>query len=333
MRRNMLLIIATAALAATASAQGIATAKAGLIHYMEGVVLLDGAEVQQTGDQFVSMKEGQTLSTERGRAEVLLNAGSYLRIGEDSSIKLTSAALDDTRLALLSGSVVIEVSELPKETSARLELLGSEIALKKRGLYEFTADAPGRVRVYEGEVALTSPGAIPIKVDKGREIAFNDLKAGPGKFEQSDTSELYNWASRRAGYIARANESAARSTYASIQGSRNLGVFSGMNSFYRGVWVFDPFFGMYTYLPVSGIGYSPYGFSVLSPVAYFQRVVQVAQPFPNDMGAAGRNAISSPVYTRSAGSSVGGGAAVSAAPSAPVASPNTGGGGDAGRRR
>ncbi len=332
MRHNTLLSIAVLAMSA-AHAQDIVSARAGLIHHMEGSVLIDNKEVTQVGDQFVSMKQGETLSTELGRAEVLLNAGTYLRIGEDSSFKLVSADLENTRLTLLSGTVLIEVADLPKDTSATIEVLGSQIALKKRGLYEFTASAPGNVRVYDGEISLTASGATPIKISKGREIAFNALSSGPGKFDEKDTSELYNWGSRRALYIAQANQAAAKSAYTGT-GYNSLSAMGLLGS-YRGMWIFNPAYGMYTYLPMTGFGYSPYGIQIYSPQTAYVRVVQpISSGFDNSANSGQRSAVSSPAYSNSAAASSSAGAVSLPAATAPaVASPNTGGGGDAGRRR
>jgi hypothetical protein len=336
MRSNVLVLMAAAAV--SVGAQDIVSARAGLIHHMEGAILINGEAVQQNGDTFLSMKQGETLSTERGRAEVLLNAGTYLRIGEASSFRLDSADLESTKLTLLSGTVLVEVAELPKDTSATLEILGSQVALKKRGLYEFTADKPGNVRVYDGEIALTAEGATAIKVSKGREIAFNALRAGPGKFDEKETSELYNWGSRRAIYIAQANESAARSAYsAGTTGSVMASMYGFGLGAYQGIWVFNPFYGMYTYLPFRGFGYSPYGFRLLSPATAYQPVIQTSSFTGNSGFSQGtdRSAVSSPAYSNSAAAvSSSAGAVATPAVSAPaVESPNTGGGGDAGRRR
>jgi len=330
MRRNTLLSIAVLAMSA-AHGQDIVSARAGLIHHMEGSILIDNKEVTQVGDQFVSMKQGETLSTELGRAEILLNAGTYLRIGEDSSFKLVSADLENTRLTLLSGTVLIEVADLPKDTSATIEVLGSQIALKKRGLYEFTASGPGNVRVYDGEISLTASGATPIKITKGREIAFNALSSGPGKFDEKDTSELYNWGSRRAVYIAQANQAAAKSAYTST-GYNSLSAM-GLPGSYRGMWIFNPAYGMYTYLPMTGFGYSPYGIQIYSPQTAYVRVVQpISSGFDASGNSGQRSAVSSPAYANSASSSAGS-VSLPAATAPAVASPNTGGGGDAGRRR
>jgi hypothetical protein len=333
MRSNTLLLIALAAV--SASAQDIVSARAGLVHHMEGAILINGEAVKQNGDTFISMKQGDTLATERGRAEVLLNAGTYLRIGEASSFKLDSADLDNTQLTLLSGTVLIEVADLPKDTSATLSILGSQVALKKRGLYEFTADKPGNVRVYDGEISLTAAGATPIKITKGREIAFNALSSGPGKFNLDETSELYNWGSRRAIYIAQANQSAARTAYTSGTNRSSLASSFGLLGAYRGVWVFNPAFGMYTYLPLSGFGYSPYGIQIFSPQSYYARVSQpsISSGFDSSTGSMQRSAVSSPVYSGAAVSSSAGAVSTPAASAPAVSTPNTGGGGDAGRRR
>jgi hypothetical protein len=269
---------------------------------------------------------------------VLLNAGTYLRIGEASSFKLVSADLENTRLTLLSGTVLIEVADLPKDTSATLEIMGSQIALRKRGLYEFTADKPGNVRVYDGEIALTAVGATPIKVGKGREIAFNALSSGPGKFDEKETSELFNWGSRRALYIGQANQSAARSAYADASnGQSNRSMLSSMTGLgsYRGAWVFNPFYGIYTYLPMRGYGYSPYGIQIYSPqTVYIRAVQQVSSGLDASSNSMQRSAVSSPAYSSSpAVGSSGGGVAAPAASAAPASSGNTGGGGEAGRRR
>ncbi|MEO5926146.1 MAG: FecR domain-containing protein [Bryobacteraceae bacterium] len=334
MRSNTLLLAAVLATSA-AWGQEIVSAKAGLIHLIEGEVFINGNSAVQAGDKFLSLKEGETLSTEAGRAEVLLNAGSYLRIGDNSSFKLVSADLENTQLTLLSGTVLIEVAELPKDTSATIEVMGSQAALRKRGLYEFTADKPGNVRVYDGELTLTASGAAPIKIAKGREIAFNALSAGPGKFDETLTSSLYNWGSRRALYIARVNEAAAKSAYTSGYGSSNslsnLTLMSLLGRGYSGIWLFNPMFGTYTYLPLRGYGYSPFGIQIYSPQTAYARVYQPATS-GFDSGSQ-RSAVSSSAYAGAAVSSGGGAVSVPAATAPAVSTPNTGGGGEAGRRR
>ncbi|MEO8100138.1 MAG: hypothetical protein ABI811_20730 [Acidobacteriota bacterium] len=328
--RHKLLLIATLA-GTTAWAQDIVSARAGLIHYMEGEVRVNNVLVEQTGDQFLSMKQGDTLSTSEGRAEILLNAGTYLRIGDGSSFRLDSADLGDTRLAVLSGTMIVEVADLPKDTAVTLALNGSNIALRKRGLYEFSAGAAGNIRVYDGELALNASNALPIKVSKGREIAFNALSAGPGKFDIEDTTELYNWSARRARYVAQANQAAALALYNGGSRPTTSSSLIPMGG-YGGVWLWNSFYGMYTYLPTRGYGYSPYGIVLYSPQTVYIRTAPVMSSSGFDAGQS-RQAAAAPAYS-GASSSAGVGTVAAPAAAAPAAStPNTGGGGDAGRRR
>lgn len=237
-------------------AQEIVSAKAGLIHEAEGEVQINGKDFQQEGLRFSSMKEGDTLSTRAGRAEILLNAGSILRIGEDSSFNLVSAGLTDTRVKLEAGMIVVEVADLPKETSATLEVNGQQIALRKRGLYEFAAESPSRIRVYEGELEIAKASGEPVRISKERQYDLASSNAVVTKFDaDSDNSVLYRWGARRARTMMAANQTTPRTSVS----FSNIGV-------YNGVWAFNPLVGMYSYFPQSGF-YSPYAALMYIPSA------------------------------------------------------------------
>jgi hypothetical protein len=324
--QSKVFLFAVVLAAAPLGAQEIITAKAGLIHYMEGEVQVNGKDVQPNGDQFASMKEGDTLSTQEGRVEILLNAGTYLRLSDRSSFRLVSADLEDTRLAALSGQMIVEVSDLPKDTAVTVDLMGSSMALRKRGLYEFSADEPGKVRVYDGELSLTAPGTEALKMGKGRQISMNALIAGPVKFDKEDTTALYRWTARRARYISEVNQTAARSA-----GKSGGYVSSAYAGSYRGQWVWNPFFGMYTYLPYNGFGYSPFGLVLYSPRTILVPNYSYSTGSGMDMS---RSAVSAPAYSgSSAATSVSApvAAPAAAAPAAPSA--NTGSASSGGHRR
>ena len=182
---------------------------------------------------------------------------------------------------------------------------------------------------------MKAEGALPIRVEKGREIAFNKLAAGPVKFDQTVTTALYRWGARRARYIAQANTAAA-STLTSNQAMYSMLGSYGSAYNYNGMWVWNPMFGMYTYLPLRGYGYSPYmGVVLYSPVTYWQQyatpvVMNTSSAF--DSGA-GRSAVSAPAYATSSAPSAGA-PALPAATAPAVATPNvgSGSGGDSHRR-
>ena len=54
--------------AATVLAQDVVSARSGMIHYVEGLVLLDGQPVQPKFAEFPDVKIDDTLTTEDGRA-------------------------------------------------------------------------------------------------------------------------------------------------------------------------------------------------------------------------------------------------------------------------
>src|ERR1700685_1393208 len=107
------------ALAGSVSAwgQSAISAHSGMIHYVEGKVLLDGQPVDPKFGEFPEMKNDQVLQTEEGRAEVLLPPGVFLLGSEDSPVRMLSNRLSDTALEVLSGSTIFEVDEMLKDNA------------------------------------------------------------------------------------------------------------------------------------------------------------------------------------------------------------------------
>src|ERR1700757_3899993 len=86
-----------------APAFGANPARPGTINYIEGSALLAGEPVNQKSVGTVSLDPGQGLSTGQGHAEVLLTPGIYLRLDDDSSVKMVSPDLTSTQLDLEKG--------------------------------------------------------------------------------------------------------------------------------------------------------------------------------------------------------------------------------------
>jgi hypothetical protein len=246
------LALALALIGATSAwGQNALSAHSGMIHYVEGRVLLDGQVVEPKVTEFPEVKNDQTLATEEGRAEVLLTPGVFLRLSEDSSFKMISNRLSDTSFEVVSGNALIEVMELLKDNAITVQFKGSTASLEKRGLYRFDADA-GKLRVYDGELNV-NVGEQNIVAKKGKEVAVGDTLTA-SNFEVKDTDPFYRWAERRSEYIATANVSSARQ-------AGSLGLLASSGS-----WAYNPWYGMFTYLPGSGYGYSPFGWSYFSPL-------------------------------------------------------------------
>jgi FecR protein len=249
-----------------------------MIHYVEGKVLLEGQPVDPKFGEFPEVKNDQVLQTEEGRAEVLLTPGVFLRISENSSFKMLSNRLSDTSLEVLSGSTMFEVDELLKDNAITVRYKDATVSLSKRGLYRFDADAE-RLKVYDGD-AEAIYGDKTVQVHKGRQVALDETLTA-SNFDLKDTDAFYNWASRRSEYVAAANVSSARAAGTSGVGTAGCGGFAANNGTLcngsygsygnygygspYGMWAWNPYYGMFTYLPGMGYGYSPFGWALYSP--------------------------------------------------------------------
>ena len=254
--------------ASSAWGQQVISAHSGVIHYVEGQVTLEGQPVQPKFAEFPDVKNGQTLAAEDGRAEVLLTPGVILRIGENSSFKMLSNSRSDTRLEVLSGSVLVEVGELLPSNAITLVYGDKHIELMKRGLYRLDAEgASGKFRVYEGDARVTA-GDQSVMARKGREVLLGAVLDMNG-FDTKDVDALMRWASRRSEYLAQANVSSARSASSSSYAGSGYGYGSGYGGYGlgSGMWAYNPWYGMFTYLPYgNGLYYSPFfGFPYYNP--------------------------------------------------------------------
>lgn len=246
-----------------ALAQTIISAKSGMIHYVEGRVALDGKQVEPKFGEFPQMKENSVLRTEAGRAEVLLSPGVFLRMGENGGLRLISDRLVDTRLELLSGSILIECAQILKGNNLTVAFRDASISLKEDGLYRIDAE-PGELRVYDGAAVVESAGQI-LTVKRGKALAL-DGSLVARKFDPKVGDSLYRWTKRRADYIAMANISSAKALH---EAGRVWTVSD---------WLWNPYFGMFTYIPRRGAWMSPYGYRYYSPREVY--VVYAPPPRP-----------------------------------------------------
>ena len=246
------------ALAGIAWAQSAISAKAGMVNYTEGKVLLDGAAVKVKFDNFPQIRMGSELRTGDGRAEVLLGPGVFMRLGENSAVRMISNDIMNSRLEFLAGSVIVESAEIEKDESIALTYKGSSIDLLRKGVYRLDGE-PAQISVYDGEARVMNDGQA--QVVKRAHLLRLDGVAVAEKFDEKTAGDsTYRWARRRAEYLAVANVSAARS-------ADQYG-FWGSNN-----WVWNPFFGTFTYLPMDGMYDSFWGYRFWSPESVYMLYV------------------------------------------------------------
>src|SRR5580658_4464835 len=209
-------VLALAAGSIAALAQSaVISARSGLIHYVEGEVYVSGQPVETKFGVFPEVKENQQLKTEDGRAEVLLTPGVFLRVGENSSFRMITNRLIDTRLEFQSGSAVVEADDIGKDNSVSVVYGDATVHPLKRGIYRFDS-AANELRVFDGLAEVTS-GEKTMEVKEGHRIALDTMAVQA--FDRSVNDALNRWSERRSESVSMANVGAAGSVNRSQLGS------------------------------------------------------------------------------------------------------------------
>lgn len=278
----------------TASAQPILSAKSGVIASVEGKVLIDGTEVAESATHFPDVKEGAILRTEEGRAELMLPPGFMLRMGENSSLKMVSNRLIDTRVELQSGSAIVEVDQTKPDFNVAIVLKDGVVTLSKVGVYRFDCD-PARLKVFHG-TASVDIGGQSVMVGTGKMLALAGASATAEKFDVDLTDSLDNWSQRHAEAMAIANLSGAKYS------NDSYGQSSG------NTWMYNPYYGMYTYMPGMGTMCNPYyGSCFYSPVTAYRAYLGAygygygVSPYGNRGGATSATGGANTSYTNMQG--------------------------------
>lgn len=159
-----LVLISSAAL--PSGAQPVISARAGVIYFSDGTVWLDSRRLEQHFGRFEQMSEGSELRTENGRAEVMLTPGAFLRIGENTGIRMISNKLADTRVEFLSGSMVLDSTTASGSAPITILYGGYQAHIQKQGCYRLNS-APPELRVDSGEIEIVQ-GSETAKVEPGR---------------------------------------------------------------------------------------------------------------------------------------------------------------------
>jgi hypothetical protein len=275
-------VVLMAMTAAVCSAQSVTSAHSGTLHYFEGDVSIDGAQVQSKVGRFDEIKEQSILRTGQGRAEVLLTPGVFLRVGENSALRMLDNRLISTRVEIVSGNVIVEADDPQmtiKDSPVSLIYKDYEIRMVKHGLVEIGSD-PAQMKVYKGEAVVNVTAGTTANdratVKEGRQLAFSAALLTES-FNDKVGDDLYLWARDRSQSISAANMSSARSLnpngfgngygYGSGYGSGygyGTGVGSGLGGWNSG-WYYNPYFNMFTFVPGGGTYWNAFGYGFFSP--------------------------------------------------------------------
>ncbi len=254
-----------------APAQPVISAQSGLIHFTEGAVSLDGAPLSQSFGKFAQMKDGSELTTRDGRAEIMLTPGMYLRLGEDTTVRMVSNHLADTRVEFVTGAAIVDSANGSAKAPVTILYQGYQVQLRDAGRYRFES-IPAELRVETGDAEVLRDGK-STTVDSQSVFSF---VSGHTAQSTSDGPKdaLDKWNLARADFISESNSAAGKATdlSAAIDSWDNdpnamLGAMGMSGYLPRPLTLYPPLSG---YSPLVGPGYGTFSGGLgLSPLALY----------------------------------------------------------------
>lgn len=258
----------------------VISAKAGGVNFVEGKVTVARKNARSgyllKGDK---LEVGDRVTTgAESRAEILLNPGSFARLGVNTEFEFANTSLDDLALNIKSGSAMFEVFA-DDEFKVTVNTPKGRFYLVDSGIYriDVLANGVGKISVWKGEAQVGDMNATEVK--KGRTATFDGEQVAIEKFDRDEKDALEEWSKERAKYLAKVNSRLrrddVRGNMISSFGANRWGLYDSF-----GLWVFDRFSGAYCFVPF-GYGWSsPYGYWFNRSLWYFRmpQHVYIQQP-------------------------------------------------------
>jgi hypothetical protein len=199
-----------------------------------------------------------------GRVEMLLNPGSYLRVGENSEFELSDNSLENLELRLIKGTAIVEVTGADdEELFIGITTPHTRMSIVRRGLYRVSV-VPGdntELIVRKGRVMLEGSHT---KVKGGNKVVFSGNSFSVAKLEKADKKRLDaldGWSKDRSQALAKENGRINDRTLTALASSFNDDWFSRSRFRQRsfGFWLYSARSNCYTFIPYFGSYGSPYG--------------------------------------------------------------------------
>jgi hypothetical protein len=238
----------------------VISAKAGGVNSVDGRVTVTRAGKPQLVTAQDNLAAGDLVTTgESGQVEVLLNPGSYLRVGPNSAFEFADNSLETLRVRLIKGSAIVEATGLDEiELHITIVTEQARVVVARRGVYRINAAVDStELLVRKGRARINDDPRNFIKGGNG--IVFRGGSFVATKLGKKQQDQFDDWSKERANTLAKANEKlSARglNTYLASLNSLDR-EFSAANRY--GFWAFSPFSRCFTLLPFYYGWSSPYG--------------------------------------------------------------------------
>ncbi|MDQ6652563.1 MAG: FecR family protein [Acidobacteriota bacterium] len=261
------ILVSVVSLPSTSHAQNrekfVISAQAGGINAVTGRATMHGhgnSEWQQLTIK-EDLEAGDVVRTGfDGRVEMLLNPGSYMRIGENSEFELADNSLENLEVRLVKGTAILEVTGADdSELLISITTPQTRMAIVRRGLYRVNVvpEDTTELIVRKGRVMLMGSHT---KIKGGNKVVFSRNSFSVAKLEKADKKEqepLEDWSKDRAKTLAQANSRLSGrmvNAFLSTVSEEFFG-FTGRSGF----WLYNPSIGGFTFLPFYFGWRSPYG--------------------------------------------------------------------------
>lgn len=254
-------------LRAAAGDKWLISARAGGVNYVEGDVGIVRANGRSgrliKGD---SVEIGDRVSTgTTGKAEILLNPGSYIRIAGDTAFEFVTTSLDDLRLKVDRGSAILEIYA-SRDFKVNVETPAGPVIFENTGVYrlDVQSDAKVRLEVWKGKVEL---GKTAVK--SGKAVLLGGSEVAIAKFDRDEQDAFETWSRNRARDLARSVADVQKKAFRPVLINSYLdGEWNLASSL--GLWIYNPRFASFCFFPFGWGWYSPYGFALPSSMWWYQ---------------------------------------------------------------
>lgn len=240
-----------------ASSIYVISAKAGGVNFVSGKVAVARKDARSgyliKGDE---LEIGDKVSTGAdGKAEILLNPGSYIRLAENTEFEFVTTSLDDLKVKIKRGSAIFEVLA-DNEFRVAVVTPNADFYVIKSGVYrvDVLGESAARIEVWKGRAQVGDGQSAILK--NGQSATISGDQTTVAKFDRDEKDVFEAWSKERAKELSKVNARLDRRDLRnSLLSNRRWNIF---NSF--GLWIFDASYGGSCFLPF-GYGWaSPYGY-------------------------------------------------------------------------